>query len=89
MLGQYTIEELMPKIKAKADEYDQINGDQKVTPAFHLIYGLASSDPGRDKDYILPLSNEKLMEYINAAQGSGFAVIIDLQQRRGPVSVWP
>jgi hypothetical protein len=79
VLGQYTIEELMPKIKAKAGEYGQITGNQNVTPAFHLIYGLASSEPGRDKDYILPLSNEKLMEYINAAQSNGFAVIIDLQ----------
>ena len=79
VLGQYTIEELIREIKAKADEYDKINGDQKVTPAFHLIYGLASSEPGRKKDYILPLSNKKLMEYINAAHDNGFAVIIDLQ----------
>ena len=79
VLGQYTIAELMPKIKAKAHEYVQITGNQNVTPAFHLIYGLATSQPGREKDYILPLSNEKLMEYINAAQGNGFAVIIDLQ----------
>ena len=79
VLGQYTIEELIREIKAKADEYDKINGDQKVTPAFHLIYGLASSEPGRKKDYIIPLSNKKLMEYINAAHDNGFAVIIDLQ----------
>lgn len=79
VLGQYSIEELIPKIKAKADEYDKINGAQKVTSAFHLIYGLASSEPGRKKDYILPLSDEKLLEYINAAQDNGFAVIIDLQ----------
>ena len=79
VLGQYTIAELMPKIKAKADEYAQISGNQNVTPVFHLIYGLASSQPGRDKDYILPLSNEKVMEYINAAKSNGFAVIIDSQ----------
>jgi hypothetical protein len=79
VLGQYSIEELMPKIKAKADEYATISGKKNVTPAFHLIYGLASSEPGRDKDYILPLSDEKVMAYINAAKGKGFAVIIDLQ----------
>ena len=79
VLGQYAIEELMLKIKAKADEYARITGNKNVTPAFDIIYGLATSQPGREKDYILPLSNEKLMEYINAAQGSGFAVIIDLQ----------
>ena len=79
VLGQYPIEELMTKIKAKAEEYAQITGNKKVTPAFDLIYGLASSAPGRDKDYILPLSDEVLMKYINAAQSHGFAVIIDLQ----------
>jgi hypothetical protein len=79
ILGEHSIEELMPIIKAKADEYDQLNGDQKVSPAFHLIYGLAAGDPGRDKKYLLPLSNEKLMAYINAAQSNGFLVIIDTQ----------
>lgn len=79
VLGQYPIEELMAKIKAKADEYAQITGNKNVTPAFDIIYGLASSAPGRDKEYILPLSHEKLMKYINAAKNNGFAVIIDLQ----------
>ena len=79
VLGQYTIDELAPKIKAKADEYAQISENTTVTPAFHLIYGLASSEPGRSKDYILPLSNAKVMEYINAANSNGFAVIIDSQ----------
>jgi len=79
VLGQYTIEELMPKIKEQAAEYAKIAGDKNVIPAFHLIYGLAASEPGQDKDYILPLSNEKIMEYINAAKSNGFAVIIDSQ----------
>lgn len=79
VLGQYSIEELVPKIKAKADEYAQISGKRNVTPAFHLIYGMASGEPGRDKDYLLPLSDEKVMQYINVAKSIGFAVIIDSQ----------
>ena len=79
VLGQYPIEELMQQIKAKADEYAKITGNNNVVPAFDLIYGLASRDPGRKKDYILPLSDKKLMEYINAAKSNGFAVFIDLQ----------
>lgn len=79
VLGQYSIEELTPLIQAKADEYDKINGDQKVIPAYHLIYGLATGDPGRKKDYLLPLSEAKLMKYINAAEDNGFLVIIDTQ----------
>ena len=79
VLGQHSIEELTPLIQAKADEYDKINGDQKVIPAYHLIYGLATGDPGRKKDYLLPLSEAKLMKYINAAEDNGFLVIIDTQ----------
>lgn len=79
VLGQYTIEELTPLIQAKADEYDKINGDQTVIPVYHLIYGLATSEPGRNKNYLLPLSEDKLIKYINAAQKNGFLVIIDTQ----------
>lgn len=79
VLGRYPIEELMQKIKAKADEYAKITGNQNVTPGFDIIYGLASSQPGRDQDYILPLSHEKLMEYIKAAQRNGFRMATDRQ----------
>jgi hypothetical protein len=79
VLGQSSIEELVPKVKAKADEYARASGNRTVTPVFHLIYGLASSAPGRDKDYLLPLSDEKVMAYIDAAKTHGFAVIIDSQ----------
>jgi hypothetical protein len=79
ILGQHSIEELTPLVQAKADEYGQLNSEWTVVPAFHLIYGLAAADPGRRKDYILPLSHDKLMQYINAAQSSGFLVFIDTQ----------
>ena len=79
VLGQYSIEDLTPLIQAKADEYDKINGDQSVIPAYHLIYGMATGDPGRKKDYLLELSETKLMKYINAAEENGFLVIIDTQ----------
>jgi len=78
VLGQHSVEELMPLIKAKAGGYAKLTG-KKAIPAFHLIYGLATSDPGSDKDFIYPLSDHKVMEYINAAQDNEFAVIIDLQ----------
>jgi hypothetical protein len=79
VLGQSSIEELVPKVKAKADEYARASGNRTVTPVFHLIYGLASRAPGRDDDYLLPLSDEKVMAYIDAAKTHGFAVIIDSQ----------
>lgn len=79
ILGEYSIEDLTPLIQAKADEYKQISGDKNVIPAYHLIYGLAAADPGPKKQFLLPLSSEKMMAYINAAQSNGFLVIIDTQ----------
>jgi hypothetical protein len=79
VLGQYSLKELIPIIKAKVMEYDSITENTKIIPAFDIIYGLAAGDPGRDKSYILPLSSSKLMPYINIARDSSFAVFIDLQ----------
>lgn len=79
VLGQHSIEDLVPIIRAKTNEYAKITDYNNITPAFHLIYGLATYEPGSDKDYVIPLSKEKVMRYINAANNEGFAVIIDMQ----------
>lgn len=79
VLGQHSLEDIIPMIKAKANEYKKVSGNQNVVPGFDIIYGLAAADPGRNKDYIIPLSSEKLMPYIEAANEHGFAVFIDLQ----------
>jgi hypothetical protein len=78
VLGQHSIDALIPIVKAKADEYAKIL-NHHVTPAFDIIYGLGAADPGRRKDYIIPLSSQKLMPYITAAKEHGFALFIDLQ----------
>jgi len=79
VLGQHSLKEIIPIIQAKANEYKKASGNQNVVPGFDIIYDLAAADPGRDGDYIIPLSSKKLMPYIEAAQKHGFAVFIDLQ----------
>ena len=79
VLGQHSLEEIIPMIKAKADEYKKASGNLNVVPGFDIIYDLAAADPGKNKDYIIPLSSNKLMPYIEAANNHGFAVFIDLQ----------
>ena len=79
VLGQHSLEELVPILKEKANEYKNVSGKQNVVPGFDIIYGLAAADPGRKHDYIIPLSSEKLMPYIIAAKEHGFVVFIDLQ----------
>ncbi len=79
VLGQHSLESIIPIIQAKANAYKKASGNQNVVPGFDIIYGLAAADPGRRKDYIIPLSSKKLMPYIEAAQKHGFAVFIDMQ----------
>ena len=79
VLGQHSIEALIPIIKAKTDEYKIASGNQNIVPAFDIIYGMAASDPGRDKDYVINISDKKLMKYIDAGQKHGLAVFIDTQ----------
>ena len=78
-LSHIVIEELIKKIKVRCEEYKNIDENHEVKPAFHIIYGLATKDPGRDRDYIKNLQHDVLMQYIQAAQKENFAVIIDLQ----------
>lgn len=78
VLGQYPIDTLKSIIKKKASEYTGITG-KSVTPGFDVIYGLATADPGADKDYITHLSDEKLQPYIDAAEHDGFVLFIDAQ----------
>ncbi len=79
VLGQHSIEALVPIVQAKTNEYKKASGNQNIVPGFDIIYGMASASPGRDKDYIINISHDKLMEYINAGQKHGFVVFIDTQ----------
>ncbi len=80
ILGQSSIKELVVKMKNKSQYYsDELNNSINVKMAFHLIYALATKDPGNDNDYILNLGEKTVLKYIKAANEEGFAVIIDLQ----------
>ncbi len=78
VLGQHPIGELKHIIKTRAAEYAKITG-KHVVPAFDIIYGLASAEPGLHKDYIIHLNSKKLAPYIKAAEKEGFNLFIDIQ----------
>ena len=78
ILGQNSIDDLIVKMRDVVSTYNVIEGIS-AKPTFHIIYDLATLEAGRDGDFIKPLGNDKLMEYIEVAQREDFAVIIDLQ----------
>lgn len=80
ILGESPIDNVVVKLREKGSYYTKELGENfDIQLAFHLIYGLATKDPGKDDDYIINLPHKTVMKYIERAQKEGFAVIIDLQ----------
>ncbi|RXK00171.1 hypothetical protein CRU98_03170 [Arcobacter sp. CECT 8986] len=80
VLGENNIDELVKKMKKKQAYFEkELNHKMDVKLAFHIIYSLATKDPGRKKDYLLKMSDKVLMKYIKRAQKENFLVFIDLQ----------
>ena len=79
VLGQYSVEAIIPMIKAKVNEYKKASGNQNIVPGFDIVYDMATIDPGRDKKYISTLPSKKIMPYIHAADKHDFALFLDLQ----------
>lgn len=80
ILGESNIDNVVNLLREKKAYYEQELGENfDVNLAFHLIYGLATKDAGRNNDYIINLPHRTVMKYIKKAQEEGFAVIIDLQ----------
>jgi len=79
VLGKYSLEAIIPIIKAKANEYKKASGNQNIVPGFDIVYDMATIHPGGNKNYISTLSSQKLMPYIYAANKHGFVLFLDLQ----------
>jgi LysM repeat protein len=80
ILGEHSIEELVPLLREEAKAYDRANGDAlTVTPAFHLVYGMATKAAGDDNSHLAYMSDDEVMAYIDAAEAEGWGVILDVQ----------
>jgi hypothetical protein len=81
ILGETPIEEMTAALLAQAAEYDELNGDIGVAPAFHIIYGTVFADGS-----VGVLNEERLMEYINYAADHDILVFLDHQIGNGTVA---
>lgn len=80
ILGEFSIEELTPKLAEQTAAYDEANGEEMgAEAAFHLVYGMATKGPGDDGTHLLFLSDEVVMSYIEAAAANDMSVILDIQ----------
>lgn len=79
ILGEYSPNEAMRLVSARAATYDALNGDASVTPGLHLITAVAHSSPGFDGTYLGRLSMETVKAYADAAAAAGGVLILDFQ----------
>lgn len=80
ILGEHDIDSLTILLYKQALEYDNANGPHMgVTPAFHIVYGMATRAAGADGSHLVFLKDETVMAYIERAAEEGFAVILDIQ----------
>ncbi len=80
VLGETAIADMTSDLKARAAEYDAINGEIGVAPAFHIIYGTVYEDAS-----IGILRQAKLLEYIEFAAENEVIVFLDHQIGDGTV----
>lgn len=74
ILGEQSMEETAKMVKLKAAEWDALNGDLNVIPAFHLIYATVWADGN-----VGVLSDKVVQQYIDYAAANDMIVILDHQ----------
>jgi hypothetical protein len=79
ILGELPPPQLVSRLRSHAATYDALNGDRGIRPAFHIVYGRATTDPGANRDHLLYIDDATMAAYIQLACREGFLVFIDLQ----------
>ena len=69
-------------VKDLVAQYQPLEPDQKVIPAFEIIATVASEFPGEDGDYSNEADPEELIPYIDAIVAAGGYAVLDLQPGR-------
>ncbi len=79
ILGEFDLDGLTQRLKEQAAAYDEANGpDLTVTPAFELVWGMATRAPNGG-NYLGFMSEETTLAYVERAQAEGFHVFLDVQ----------
>ena len=80
IVGEHDVITLTALLQEHAARYDAANGPELgVRPAFHLVYGTATVNPGEDDRHLYYLPDGLVQRYVDAAQQAGIDVILDIQ----------
>jgi hypothetical protein len=82
ILGEYSIPELVRRLRAQSERYQALNAELTVVPALHLIYAVAQEGPGRDGSFLYHMPDDVVERYIEQTAANGMLLFIDLQMGR-------
>ncbi|RIW30708.1 hypothetical protein D3H55_16385 [Bacillus salacetis] len=85
ILGEYSPEVLMDKLKAQTKAYSELDPERPAIPAIELISTIAQRSPGDDGDYIHPTADKDIEEYAKLAKENNALLILDVQLARDTV----
>lgn len=80
ILGEHSLDDLVPLLRDQAAAYDEANGPELgVQPAFHLVYGMATKQEQEDESHLVYLPEDTVKEYRERAEEEGFGLLLDVQ----------
>ncbi len=79
VLGHGTPDVVADEIARWAAQYDALNGERGVIPAFHLITGTAQAYPTADGAWLFRLPDEHIAQYVEVARERGMLLFLDTQ----------
>lgn len=85
ILGEYSPEEAMKKLKEKTQEYSDLDPERPAIPTIELIATVAQRDPGPEGLYITPPNDEVIQEYLELAKEEDAILMLDVQLGRASV----
>ncbi len=86
VLGTADLETIAAELQARAQSYDELNGDLGVIPAIHLVYAVAQYHPTDNGLYLQYTSAEDVQRYLDLTRRDGMLLFLDLQIGRSSVS---
>ena len=82
MLGEQGPQESVERLQKLVEEYRAAAPGENWIGAFEIITTIASSSAGKDGNYSILSSNERLLPHIEAAEANDIYVVLDLQPGR-------
>ena len=79
ILGEYSMEDLLPILQEQAAAYEAADPSRPVVLAYEVIASVAQRDPMEDGSYIARIDDETLDAYAEFCEQNGLLLILDLQ----------